>query len=418
MGTVRSKYPIAELSILIFATLICPHPSRAATGKPDPDLAPFDQLMETFVAEHKVPGAALAVAKDGKLIYARGFGFADREKAEPVQPTSLFRIASVSKPFTAAAIMQLVDQGKLRLDQPWLPILGLHPLPDQHPDPRLSTITLTQLLQHRGGWDRDKSFDPMFRPLLIAEYFHTPPPAGPEQVIQYMLGQPLDFAPGERYAYSNFGYCILGRVIEKTSHESYEHYVRTHVLAPLGIHDMRLGRSLPEFRAEREVKYYPRGSSNSVFPPNPGKRVPSAYGGWNLEAMDSHGGWIASAPDLVRFACAFDRPDHSHILSAESIGQTFARPAHEAGAVYYGFGWQIRHVDSRGGINTWHNGQLDGTSTLLVRRHDGLAWAVLFNASHDPDRKVLATLIDPLLHQAADQVKTWPDRDLFAELLH
>ena len=373
--------------------------------------------METFVSEHKVPGAALAVAKDGKLIYARGFGYADKEKGEPVEPTSLFRIASVSKPFTSAAIMQLVEQGKLSLDQSWLPILGLHPRPDQHPDPRLSTITLTELLQHRGGWDRDKSFDPMFRPILIADYLHTPPPAGPEQVIQYMLGQPLDFTPGERYAYSNFGYCILGRVIEKTSRESYEHYVRTHVLAPLGIHDMRLGRSLSQFRAEGEVKYYPRGSSNCVFPPNLGKRVPSAYGGWNLEAMDSHGGWIASAPDLVRFACAFDHPNHSPILSSNSITQTFARPRGETGAVYYAFGWQVRHINSRGGINTWHNGLLDGTSSLLVRRHDGLAWAVLFNASHDPERKLLGTLIDPLVHQAADQVKSWPDRDLFPELL-
>ena len=68
-------------------------------------------------------------------------------------------------------------------------------------------------------------------------------------------------------------------------------------------------------------------------------------------------------------------------------------------------------------INTWHTGQLEGTSTLLVRRHDGLAWAVLFNASHDGERKVLATLIDPLLHKAADEVRRWPERDLFSSEL-
>ena len=241
-----------------------------------------------------------------------------------------------------------------------------------------------------------------------------------------MLGQPLDFDPGGRYAYSNFGYCILGRVIERISHEPYEKYVRDHVLSPLGIHDMRLGRTLPEFRAEGEVKYYNPRTLPSVFPPNLGQRVPSAYGGWNLEAMDSHGGWIASAPDLVRFACAFDRPDHSPILSADSVRQTFARPPGDAGftpdrqpkPVYYGFGWMVRRVDTHGGINTWHTGQLDGTSTLLVRRHDGLAWAVLFNASHDPENKVLASLIDPLLHQAADQVRSWPTQDLFPVMLH
>jgi len=85
--------------------------------------------------------------------------------------------------------------------------------------------------------------------------------------------------------------------------------------------------------------------------------------------------------------------------------------------VYYGAGWEVRHVNARGGINTWHNGLLDGTSSLLVRRHDGLAWAVLFNASHDPDRKVLASIIDPLVHKAADQVRHWPDKDLFSDYL-
>lgn len=415
------------ISVVLSAVIVFLLPNaRAATGPNDPALAPFDRLMESFIADHGVPGASLAVAKDGKLIYARGFGFADRDKGDPVQPTSLFRIASVSKPFTAVAVMQLVEQEKLRLDQSGLSILSIHPLPDQHPDPRLAKITLLELLQHRGGWDRDKSFDPMFRPILIAAALHTRPPADPGQIIQYMIGQPLDFDPGARYAYSNFGYCVLGRVIEKVSSESYEQYVRGHVLAPLGIQNMRLGHSLRQFRADGEVTYYPRGASTSVFPPNVGKRVPSAYGGWNLEAMDAHGGWIASAPDLVRFACAFDHPDHSPILSAESIRGVFARPPGDAGftpddkpkAVYYGFGWQVRHVNSRGDINSWHNGLLEGTSSLLVRRHDGLTWAVLFNASHDNDRNVLATLIDPLLHEAADRVRRWPTHDQFPEMLH
>ncbi|HEY8749033.1 MAG TPA: serine hydrolase domain-containing protein [Tepidisphaeraceae bacterium] len=401
------------------------HRVRGATGAENPDLASFDRLMTSFVTEHKVPGASLAVARHGKLIYARGFGFADVDKQEPVKPDSLFRIASVSKPFTAAAIMQLVEKGKLRLDDKWLDVLALSPRPEQHLDPRLKKITILELLQHRGGWDRDKSFDPMFRPIVIAREMGSAPPAGPDQIIQYMLGKPLDFDPGQSYAYSNFGYCILGRVIEKVSGETYENYVREHVLAPLGIHDMRIGRSLLELRAPHEVRYYGRGNGASVFSPHVGVKVPSSYGGWNLEAMDSHGAWIASAVDLVRFATAFDEPDHSKILSAQSIAEIFSRPAGDAGfdvdgkpkPVYYGAGWEVRHVNARGGINTWHNGLLDGTSSLLVRRHDGLAWAVLFNASHDPDRKVLASIIDPLVHKAADQVRHWPDKDLFSDYL-
>lgn len=401
-------------------------PPLIVTGPEDPRLAPFDQLMTQFVTDHQVPGAQLAVARGGRLIYARGFGFADVPAKEPVAPNAMFRIASVTKMFTSAAIMQLVQEGKLKLDDPWYPIVGIHPLPGQRMDPRLTQITIAQLLQHRGGWDRDKSFDPMFRPVVIAKAIGIQPPADQQAIIQYMLGVPLDFSPGDRMAYSNFGYCILGRVIERISHQPYERYVQRHVLSPLGIRHMELGRTLPRMRAPGEVKYYD-GDAACVFPPNITRQVPAAYGGWNLEAMDSHGGWIASAPELVRFAVSFDQIDASPILSSLAIRQTFARPPGAAGfepdgrgkPVWYGFGWSVRAVGPRGQINTWHNGRLDGTSSLLVRRSDGLAWAVLFNAAVDQNKKALSDLIDPLVHQAADSVRDWPSgrRDLFPEML-
>jgi N-acyl-D-amino-acid deacylase len=394
-----------------------------ATGTEDPRLTSFDRLMISFVEQRNVPGAALAVARDGQLVYARGFGYADVEAHQPMQPNSLFRIASVSKPFTSAAIMQLVQAGKLKLNDSWYTIVGLHPRSDQRLDPRLRQITILEQLQHRGGWDREKSFDPMFRSVLIANKLGAVPPANQEQIIQYMLGQPLDFDPGQRYAYSNFGYCILGQVIHKVSLEPYQQYVRNHLLAPLGIGNMRLGHSLLSYRAPGEVKYYGKGMGTSVFAENLGQKVPWCYGGWDLEAMDAHGGWIASAVDLVRFGAAFNHPDHSRILSARAIEETFARPPGQAGfqngkptPVYYGCGWQVRGVGG-GKINTWHTGLLDGTSTLLVRRSDGLTWAVLFNASQDSAGKNLADQIDPLVHQAADEVRHWPDKDLFPEFL-
>jgi N-acyl-D-amino-acid deacylase len=140
--------------------------------------------------------------------------------------------------------------------------------------------------------------------------------------------------------------------------------------------------------------------------------------------MDSHGGWIASAVDLVRFASSFDDPRHSKILSAKSIETIFARPPGETGLtkdgkpkpVYYGCGWEVRHVGSGEKINTWHNGALDGTSTLLVRRADGLTWAVLFNTRDDAQGKDLSGEIDSLVHKAADEVKQWPKIDMFEKL--
>lgn len=211
------------------------------TGTDVPQLAPFDDLMDRFVREQKVPGAALAVAKDGRLLYTRGFGFADPAAKTLVQPAALFRIASISKPITAAAILRLIEMGKLKLDDPAFPLLPYAPPPGTRSDPRLRRITIRHLLQHTGGWDRQKSFDPMFIPLKAAAALKVKAPAGAEDILRYMLGQPLDFDPGTRYAYSNFGYCVLGRIIERVSGQKYEDFVRKEVLLPLGMKSTRLG---------------------------------------------------------------------------------------------------------------------------------------------------------------------------------
>jgi CubicO group peptidase (beta-lactamase class C family) len=393
------------------------------TGLADSNLAPFDRLMSQFVRQHKVPGAALAVVKDGWLVYARGFGHADLEHHVAVAPRALFRIASISKPITAAAILKLVEEGKLRLDDRVVQILRIEPFLErgEKTDPRLRKVTIRHLLTHTAGWDRDKSFDPMFQSVKIARALKVPPPARSMHIIRYMWGRPLDFDPGTRYAYSNFGYCVLGRVIEKVIGESYENYVRRHILLPLGIRDMHIGKSLLKDHMPNEVHYYDGNHTGpAVFADLLGKRVPSPYGMWCIEVMDAHGGWVASAPDLVRFAAALDRPDRARLLRPAAIQVMFARPAGLPGFteegrprdVYYGCGWQVRVVGNRG-LNTWHIGSLDGTSTLLVRRFDGLDWAVLFNTRRDPQGRELAGLIDPIVHQAADQVQYWPRRNLF-----
>jgi N-acyl-D-amino-acid deacylase len=100
------------------------------------------------------------------------------------------------------------------------------------------------------------------------------------------------------------------------------------------------------------------------------------------------------------------------MLSKKSIAATFARPEMRKAAVYYGLGWSVRPVGKKGKANTWHTGGLPGTSTLLVRRHDGLDWAVLFNLARTTKGKYLANKIDPLVHRAANAVKVWPEIDL------
>jgi len=385
------------------------------TGADDPDLASFDEMMEQFVIDHEVPGAALAVAKDGRLVYARGFGYADRDPKTRmlVHPHSKFRIASISKPITAAAILRLIEMGKLKLDDHAFDLLKFAPPPMAEVDARLHKITIRELLQHTGGFDRDKSFDPMFRPNIIAKALGTKPPAGPDEVVRYMLGEKLDFDPGARYAYSNFGYCVLGRVIEKVTGKGYEAFVHDELLKPLKMNDTQLGKTLE--RAKGEVKYFDlkNRTGTAVVGPDRGKQVPWPYGAWYLEAMDAHGGWISSAPDLVHFAASLNDPKKCPILKAESIHTMFARPAGKAGEnkkgkpadTYYGCGWQVRVVNAKtNAINTSHTGALDGTSTLLVRRWDGYDWAILFNARQNRKGEELAGLIDPLVHDAADAV--------------
>ncbi len=396
------------------------------TGKANPDLKPFDDLMIAFVTEQGAPGAALAVTKDGRLVYARGFGLADRKTREPVEPTSLFRIASISKPVTAVAVLQLVERGKLKLDDKIFSILKHEPfLPEgAKVDPRLDQITILHLLRHTAGFDKDASLDPMFRSVQFAGLLGVEPPAKPDHIIRVMRGRPLDFDPGQRYAYSNFGYCLLGRAVEAVTGQAYEAYVREHVLAPLGITRLRIGRTPLAGRVPGEVRYYDEKARrrNAVLGERLGKPVATPYGSWYLEAMDAHGGWIASAVGLVRFASAFDRPAKCPILSAASIRAMFARPEGLAGhdeegkprAAYYGCGWRVRPVGRK--ANHWHTGGFSGTSTLLVRRHDGLNWAVLFNTRSGPAGKALASMIDPLVHRAANAVKTWPTGDLFDQL--
>ena len=378
----------------------------------------FDREMEAFMKARAIPGGSLAVVKDRRLVYARGYGLADRDKNLPVQADSLFRIASISKPFTAVAVMKLIEEGKLTFDQRALDILGWQTL--KRGDDRLWKVTIRQLLQHTGGWNRDPHFDPMFRSRKIAKATGTPSPAQPEAIIRFMLGERLDFDPGTQHVYSNFGYCMLGRVIEKITGRTYEAYVREAILAPMGIRRMRIGASLDGKQASGEVRYYTPddGAGESVF--DDGAKVPFPYGGFCLEAMDAHGGWIASAVDLARFAAALDDPAQCPVLNKESLASLYEPPPppvsrKEDGSLadsFYGCGWMVRPVGKDGRANYWHDGSLPGSATLLVRRWDGLSWVVLFNQrSEDPQLPDGA--IDAALHRAADATAEWPSENLF-----
>lgn len=254
-------------------------------------------------------------------------------------------------------------------------LLGLAPPAGKTADPRWTRVTVAHLLDHKGGWDRTVSSDPMFKPAEIAKALGKAGPATAEDVIAFMAGEPLDFDPGTKAAYSNFGYCLLGRVIEKASGRPYIDYVRDEVLAPVGLTRVALGRSLPTDRDPAEPVYIDGGFGPNVMrPPEKKELVPAPDGTFHLEAMDAHGGLIGPANEVAQFLRAYR-------IDGRPVG-----PKPAPGAFF---------------------GALPGTFTMLYQRGDGVAVVALFNQWHDPagsDPFEIRRLID----RAADGIKTWP----------
>jgi CubicO group peptidase (beta-lactamase class C family) len=207
---------------------------------------------------------------------------------------------------------------------------------------------------------------------------------------------------------------LLGRIIEAVSMQPYETYVQQNVLTPLGISHTQLGSTLPGNRLPGEVTYHSDWKSTSVFDGQTSVFWPD--GGWNLENMDSHGGWVSTVIDMARFEASFDNQTNHPVLEQNMINLMFMAPPGVTGERYYAMGWAIVRWD--GNMNTWHAGSLDGTLSILVRRFDGIDWFVVFNerdSMSDPSGDSYWE-IDGLLHAAADAVKTWPDHDLFQQL--
>lgn len=204
------------------AAIDTPAVDTAAAGALDPALAGrIDAGVQQVMQRFNVPGAAIAVIQDGHQIHAKAYGHRDLEQTLPVRTDTLFEIGSITKQFTAAAIIQLQEAGKLQLDDP----LARY-LPDA---PHASEVTLRQLLTHSSG---------------LHEYFDGPEqevddlvtrPITFDQLIARIAKQPLDFEPGTRWSYSNTGYALLGKVIETVSGERYRDYLQRHLLTPLGM---------------------------------------------------------------------------------------------------------------------------------------------------------------------------------------
>ena len=347
-----------------------------------PSTQTIDQLLLSFHEKHQIPGGvSLAISRNERLVYAGAVGYADRNRTVKLTPEHRMRIASLSKPITAIAIMKLWEERKLCLDDFVFGENGIfqnkYGMPTYRDSP--VDVRVRHLLEHSsGGWGRETNYS------AAGIRLHD--------IGRVLETFPLEHLPGthsDNSTYSNFGYYVLGRIIETKSGMTYENYVKENVLRPAGIEGMRVGtrRSGPD-----EVEYIPTAGTNIN---------PSTYN--NPVVMDSFGGWVANPIDLLKILVRVDGfssvPD---ILNSETIRVMTNRSAldhHQA------LGWRL----NQSGDNWFHMGGMPGTASMMARASNGFNWAILVN--YQPPSDVLSQFssdVDALFWEIHRTIETWP----------
>jgi CubicO group peptidase (beta-lactamase class C family) len=344
--------------------------NRPGSGPIVPELAPLEQAMTNFLAAHNFEAGTLALMKDSKLVFRQGYGWRDTNFTAVIHPDNLFRLASVTKTLTSSAIYQLIAAGKFNTNTAIYSYLGIPPWNGVLGDNRITNITVQNLLDHSGGWNQYTSpvRDPIFRTIQISTNMGLNYPAAPTDVISWMFSKPLDFAPGTTNVYSNFGYSLLGRVIEKASGKSYINYIQQDLLGNAGLTNI-LGftnvvpsRSRPGDLAPWEIWYadQPQFLPQSAvdFPTNLTARF--VDGGDYYESYDSFGGLSASAIGLCHYLLNY-------------LQGYIARPSGIT------FGWNASFFGGLPGATSVIVQNISQTSTTT----DGLEFAALFNERDD-----------------------------------
>ena len=356
-----------QLSYLNF-NLVSPAPIMDSTiSNPE-----FDKDIEKFLNRWDIKGASVAVMKDNRLIYSKGYGVTNEETQEPVRTKHLFRIASASKLITAITIMKMVDDGIIDLEENIFGENGIFSHFNEMKDPKHKNIKVKHLLNHKGGWSwRDGDF--MFQASKIKRIMELEGPPSEDDIIEFVLKhRRLRYKPGTQYAYSNFGYMLLGKIIEQKTGSSYEDYVVSTILEPNGIYGMRISGNYEWERRPFEVHYYnhPGAYQFQSFDGNY-ESVEKPYGGSDINTLGAAGGWIANASQLAKLVALIDPHNDFQLLSKES------RELMVSGNSYKdAYGWKGAR-----GENYWRTGTLAGSACFIQRKDDGYSYAVILNSS-------------------------------------
>ncbi len=416
------------------------------TGKAAPGFEQFEKAVVDVIQRDHIPGAAIAFIKDGRLVYARGFGWADEENKKPIEPTSVFRLASISKSFTAIGILKLIQENRLCMQQRVFaaprspaknaggepcsqPILHLDPVKCRgcQNEPRIYDITVQDLMQMSGGWADGHGPTEVCGMATRAypdwtgqfpetrQALHLDRMPNRAELIRYGISHKLSYTPGTCFFYANFNFTILGQVIEQITGTPYEEWMLQNILGPMGVKQAHIGlfgRSLPN-----EVNYYavlPDGENrrcciDTIRPP-----------------IGPAGGWVANIIDLAHVQASLRSGIPApNPLNAQSMALMVSRPANPkfAGRFrYWTDGWDsVWCPPESGGANgctmqnvSWEKGGdfTVGTITSYSSWSNGVGYVLLFN-SHTPTNMpdINLRIIRPMVRSRTD----WPAWDLFKD---
>ena len=350
---------------LVFFFLFCSVPFSSLWAQSP---RAVDAVVKEWMTKEKIPGVSVAIASRGKILYSKGYGMSDLENSVPVTVKTKFRLASISKPVTAAAVMQRVEQGKIALDssiQTYIPSFPKKNWP----------VTVRQLLGHLGGIRH-------YRGMKEEHLIGTTQYKDLEDALSIFSADTLMVQPGERYSYTTFGYNLLGVAVEKVSGLSYGKYVADHIFVPAGMTQTVLDHSadIIPYRTKAYTKDT-LGIVHNAFAIDPSYKAP--------------GGGILSVPeDMVRFASAM----MSGKIVAPSTFEQMLQPGrlNDSTTTTYGFGWSIGQKELAGAY--FHNGGQQGaTSTLLIVPASGHTVCILTNMDGIPKIAEIARRIERLI---------------------
>ena len=366
----------------------------------------FDASINRFMRYWGIRGGSFALMRNDSLIYAKGYGYANTQDSIPCEVKNIFRVASVSKLLTAVAIMHLEETGQLSTQDFAFGEEGIlnDPIFLDYRDKKIKKITVEHLLRHTSGFSNPHG-DAAFNMELVAQFLGKPLPLSMDDMVLYATKNRLRAVPGGRFNYSNLGYIVLSKIIEKVSGLPYETYIKDSILAPIGCYDIHLANNYSEGFRDNEVTYYEVKEAELV-PAYDGTDtlVMKSLGGNDVHGLYGAGGWVASPVELLKLVSAINKcPIREDFLTPESIDfmTPYGKDAKPAG-------W------ASSSSNFWlRTGSMSGTSALIKAQKDGYSWVFISNSSswNGPG---LARQMNREITQALRKVKKWPEADYFA----